>query len=1110
MRKYTYIIFMIIVAMLMVFPAMAQNEDGSGTGTHDQTQESGGNPAMFRKNVSKTPEMASAKAKLNIMGVWLPALKANDDPASFEDNDGSEQLGVPYYDQEGGLIRVADEAKPLVIVYTDVAYTDADGNEYADVFAAVSRDDGNTWKRKNLSRMADKSSFTLTNGKEYYGHSKKPVFQVKGNKILIAWSSKFARGGKPRYAINVCPDNDGDGIIDVCEICTGSGDNATCETDYTYDDPYYEDDIWGVSGNQGSHDYTEDDFPDVGEVPYSAVWVVRGIIATQADLNKGLGEFVGDIVWFKPERLTSARRDAYQLFVGGADGAGFAVTWQEDPEGIRPGKGVGPGEGWSGATTNHKTDIWYSYITMSDFAKVDKNFVSGGDPEHNNEDFVERPKALVPMSLPVRISDNDVVNTENLMVELNGDALPVEDVDENWIPIMDEETGKPKGSHRYGYEIDGLCDNFYTFENMQEEEKWICVTTDNRLLDGDTGASRPNVFLQTYTKSDGGKSAWAILAYEETKGVGGGPPDDTGTNEQPEDGTGGGNEEYKADEGKIVIYHSFDFQSPDTVSAGDILNLQATDASGDLLYLVDEEGHEILDPITDEKIPAYENARRPRFILQGKSAMGTSKTTLIVLYKQGEEGMGRPSDIMMRRNEVNGKDNPYAFKWFVDGAQNMSSVSSVETWVNPDRDEDAKGDGVKVVKWGQTEGNLADQSWTNPYDDARAHRGAIRGDFVVMGYSWTPNWAAARNYNDKYNFYIRRSFDGGKTWTTDPKSETVVTHTEIFMDPDVEENADKHYEETEDFSPGDWEPARNVSLLKNNKETVIEPRIVGVPGTIKVNGVWTGIEEDKQNPNVFYLSYGLAANDDSHAPTDLYWSFSQDKGQTLYEVEHTINPDGDSPDAGETIWTWDWLAKDQDAEEGEAQLRMTPDGSRFYAAWLREGEDGSDIWMRRIMPPTFSVNTLDTQLFQADEFVDDAWTLDLLGVEVGDSIFYSITVTNIYDEILDLTIADELDLLVSYESGDFDDPVGQILTYDEKDLGIGESLTLTFEVIVSDIAGLGETIENVVVVTWSNGIEKLSNLTIAEVVPEPSTIILLGLGVLGLFGFARRRRQRKH
>ena len=54
------------------------------------------------------------------------------------------------------------------------------------------------------------------------------------------------------------------------------------------------------------------------------------------------------------------------------------------------------------------------------------------------------------------------------------------------------------------------------------------------------------------------------------------------------------------------------------------------------------------------------------------------------------------------------------------------------------------------------------------YSNARSHRGFIRGDFLVTAYSLSPNWAAGRNGNDRYNFYVRRSFDGGQTWTTDP------------------------------------------------------------------------------------------------------------------------------------------------------------------------------------------------------------------------------------------------------------------------------------------------------------------------------------------------------
>jgi len=73
--------------------------------------------------------------------------------------------------------------------------------------------------------------------------------------------------------------------------------------------------------------------------------------------------------------------------------------------------------------------------------------------------------------------------------------------------------------------------------------------------------------------------------------------------------------------------------------------------------------------------------------------------------------------------------------------------------------------------------------------------------------------------------------------------------------------------------------------------------------------------------------------------------------------EWVVNPDRDGNHAGETVRRWFRLAKD-DPEQGEAQLRMTPDGPLFYAAWVEEGEDGSDIMFRRIMPEQFPANTI--------------------------------------------------------------------------------------------------------------------------------------------------------
>jgi hypothetical protein len=879
------------------------------------------NANMHRKQVSRTPDLTSSKAKINIMGVWFPAKRANE-----------EATVVEYYDENGALIRTAGEAKPIIITYTD----GIPENGVEDVFAAVSRDDGGTFKVMNLSRAADRTSFTLENGQEYFGQVKKPVFQVKGNKILVAWTSKFCRGGRPAYAIDP-------------------------EDDYIYDDPYYVEDIWGVSGPQRSVNYTELGHPEKGEVPFSCVWIARGTVVSEKEIAMGgfwADKSIGDIVWFKPERLTSGRRDANQVFVAGADGAGFALAWQEDPEGLQPGSAYGPGDGWGGATTSHKTDIWYSYISWGDFLKVDENFVSGGDPAHEL-DVTGRPKALVPLSLPVRITDNDAVNTDNLLVELDENGNPVEDANGNWIEMPNAEAlaEESNGTHKYGYAVEGVCADFYEFINNAGALKKVCITEDGRLLNGDTGASRPNLFLQTYTKSDGTKSAWAIFAYEETKGVGLGQPD-----HNPEEGPYG--DEFEIDEGKNAIYHSFDFQNPDVVSAGNIINLPERDVDGNLVYLVDEEGELLLDWQGNAQL-AYENARRPRFIMQSKKAAGDSGTVMLVVYRQGAEGKGRPADVMLRRVVASGPGNPYAYDNFVEGAFNMSSVTPTLVVVDGEQQAEDPYGANKVVKWQQSPGNLHDESWFNPYEDARAQRGIIRGDFIVIGFTYTPNWAAARNGNDKYDFFIRRSFDGGQTWTTDPVADPLhaeLEHCNTWTDP----NTKVKTQECHTYGPGEFEPMRNLSQLPNNHSTVIEPRIVGPPGTIKdpVTGSWTGNPEDKQNRNVFYVSFGTSTNpkkdpltghQDSPHPLDLYFSFTMNQGQSFEEVSWVVNPDSDGNYAGETVTRWFWLAKGE-PHQGEAQGRMTPDGSRFYATWLSEGSEGKDIWFRRIMPSQFQAN----------------------------------------------------------------------------------------------------------------------------------------------------------
>ena len=802
---------------------------------------------LMKKNVSKTPGMKSDKAKIEIVPVYVPALTS----------DGT-ATEVVYHDADGNVIETRDVAKPIVVSYLD----EVEGSGAADVFLAVSRDDGETWKRRNLSKTADKSSKV-----GYPGKSEKPMLKVKDNMIFVAWTDKYCRGGRPGYAITVCPDTTGDGLPDPCEICRETDEGTKCTIDYPGDDAYWQDDLFGVGGPQRSVIY--EDYPEMGEVPYSCVWTARAVIEPD-----------GEIQWFKPERLTSGRRDAFQLFAGAGEDVAFAIVWQEDPKGLVPGEGDGPGEGWSGANSNNKTDVWYSYITLADFAKVDYDYPAGGFGE-NDDDIVNtdpelagRVKALVPMSLPVKVSDNDVCSKENM--DPDG-GQGEHDFD-----------GEGEGTHRYCGTLEGigtaeapgtnpLC--VYTVEkaNPKGEIHHVCVTADGRLLDGNTGASRPNIFLQPYKKPDGSKSAWAIIGYEESKGVGTPPEgehddDDCGG----EDGTAviiptedpEAEDRYKPDMGKNVIYHSFDFKNPEIAGGGGILNLPETDAAGNPVYLVDEFGALLLDWKGEPQL-AYENARRVRFIPQPKSKMGPSKTVLVALYRQGEEGSGKPADIFMRRAVASPTGNPYAFGNFMPGAQNLSSVEPTVLWQNP-FDSEAP---VKMLRWGWTPANLADSSAKNPYTDARAHRGALTGDDLIIGYSWTPNWG--RRANDKYDLYVRRSFNGGQTWTTDPADTESIEHNVVFRVPILdEENQEVIWDEevvTTAYAPGASEPPRNVSNLRNNRTSVLEPRIVKTPGSItNADGTATGFPEDVEDKSVYQLAYGLEFNQ-NQLPDDVVY-----------------------------------------------------------------------------------------------------------------------------------------------------------------------------------------------------------------------------------------------
>lgn len=811
-----------------------------------------GESGVDRANVSKTPEFLSNKAKIAQLTQYTQARKS--DGTAINPVDGkctvTTESGATL---EIGVIRTGKcQVQPQVVTYVDAIETGAQ-----DTFAAVSLDDGQTWRRSNLSHSADKE--VTINGVTYgYGDTAKPALSSAGRNMFVAWTGKYCPSGNPSGFLY------GD---------QGSG---------------YADDLYQVAGPQAYVDYAAAyDRPDLGRAAFSCVWSARGTVDTY-----------GNIIWSKAEQMTSGRRDAYQLTTAVAGEVGFATMWQEDPVGLNPGSAAGPGDGMSGAVVSKKTDIWYNHVLWGDFLKGLPTFTSFQpiEPSTPPEDPPTggRPEATVLMSDPVRVSNNAACKVD---VDANGSITA-----------------------HHGAAYCALPDYCASVSAADANGNRFCVTNAGVVLNGDSGASRPNLFLQKVTYTIGYPAttyttAEAIIGYEETKGLGSGNDQDV-----PDE-----------DLGKNVIYHHFtDFTNPKVIDPGKILNSQEHDAKGRLLYAADG-------------TPLTQNARRIRFILQPKSSKGASGTVLMAIWKEGAEGKGRPSDILMRRF-VNGYSPANLVcdnlnDKLTDAAAQRVSVCypvNLSTAQPQDIDTATEGGTPKVLSWKWDTKNLLEGSEVNPYEDARAHRGIMKGDFVGFGYTWTPNWAAARNGNDVYDYYIRRSFDGGKTWT------------------DLQ---------------GQFQSPVNVSNLRgshSNSLTVIEPRIVGTPSTILANGLPTSNPDDVQNPMVFFTSFGTSTNpdlnlqedDDEDAgatPMDLYWSWTDNFGESYKLVAR------EALGTGQTVLEFDWLAKNDAVHEGETQLRMNPAGTQLSAAWLGEtmegetegacvpGQDpGSDICYRRI------------------------------------------------------------------------------------------------------------------------------------------------------------------
>jgi hypothetical protein len=414
-----------------------------------------------------------------------------------------------------------------------------------------------------------------------------------------------------------------------------------------------------------------------------------------------------------------------------------------------------------------------------------------------------------------------------------------------------------------------------------------------------------------------------------------------------------------------------------------------------------------------------EISRRFSLISQPAAKAGPSGTVAFLMWKQGIVRQGGPADVYARRIVLPDVfdpaiDNPYDYanvecedRLFEDGSNPryvkgllastpicMSCTSIVlcddggDTCADifpfneyfDDIDMSAVDGLPKIHEWEQlgpdfgtvitdpTLTNFDDQSWENPYDVAKGHRGYISGDYIMMLYCWSPNWLANSVGHDNYNLYVRRSFDGGATWTTLPTSfdtsdvpaDVTITAdgTEFYEFMGAADGVDE-YPIWYYLGPGEFEPARNVSLLTGTRLTVLDPRYSPTPGSIATDGGFL-YPDDERDPSKFFITFEVGDNTTVEfgeaTPLDMYYSRALNYGDD-YTV---VCEDENDP----MTCYFDWLENKRKIHAAEAALKASPGGMFFYAIWNQWQEDNhenvydSDAIIRRM-------------LFLADDDIND-------------------------------------------------------------------------------------------------------------------------------------------
>jgi hypothetical protein len=239
-----------------------------------------------------------------------------------------------------------------------------------------------------------------------------------------------------------------------------------------------------------------------------------------------------------------------------------------------------------------------------------------------------------------------------------------------------------------------------------------------------------------------------------------------------------------------------------------------------------------------------------------------------------------------------------------------------------------------------------------------------------MHYAGSPTCRLTAKGSDRYELYIRRSFDGGETWTTlpgkfkhwtgDSYSGAGTVTCETFRSLETGQQEPNEPRVCNEYGAGAAEQARNVTQHKSMRTTTLDPRYAttGSPRGEDITadpfavGIPSPDTEDLRDPSRYFIVYETGDNTTTEfgepEPLDLFysrgvmfgdhylvWAEEDDLSVCYPSDPHGVELPEELVGSG-FCNEFDQMEQGrQELEASEASLEANPGGQFLYGVWAQ-------------------------------------------------------------------------------------------------------------------------------------------------------------------------------